>query len=91
MFNNLLSMIEIFLKNQNVSLTKMQKVLMTILLAIYYVAAARTTFSWVGKRMFFYTYANWMAISEIMDIAFFGSIVMFIVWCKIPTKTDNKK
>lgn len=83
-FKDLEYALQMVIKTFKVRLTRLQKILISILLAIGFVALAKYQFSLVGAVVFGWKVTSWMAFSELIFPAIGHVYMAKAIWCDAP-------
>lgn len=83
-FRDLEYALRMAIKTFNVRLTRLQKVLVSVLLVIGFVALAKYQFSLVGAIIFGWKVTSWMALSELIMPAIGHAYLAKAIWCDVP-------
>lgn len=83
-FKDLEYALQMAIKAFGVKLTRLQKILISILLVIGFVALAKYQFSLVGAVVFGWKVTSWMALSELVFPAIGHAYMAKAIWCDVP-------
>lgn len=83
-FKDLEYMLRMVIKTFKVRMTRLQKVLVSVLLVIGFVALAKYQFSLVEAVVFGWKVTCWMAFSELIMPAIGHAYLAKAIWCDVP-------
>jgi hypothetical protein len=72
-----------FIQMTGIKLTRLQKVLLMVLIMLTVIGMSKYYYALIGYRIFWYTITKGMAISEIIQQIFLYPIVCMAIW-RIP-------
>lgn len=77
------SMFDAFIQMTGIKLTRLQKVLLMILIMLIVIGMSKYYYALIGCKIFWYTVTKGMAISEIIQQIFLYPIICMMIW-RIP-------